>query len=91
MTATLTLRDLPMSQDLDRAALNAILGGASRVSWEYLGSSQTTGSWDYTGNYSKVSMGNVYTSTHGWVTKYRTSYQYKQVNYKYNQYYEYWK
>ena len=65
--------------------------GAGRVAWEYLGTSYRIGSWNYTGNSTKRFVGNVYKSGHGWVAKYRTKYQYKQVNYKYNKYFEFYK
>ncbi len=88
--SALTIVDLSESTELTRKAMNAIVG-AGRVAWDYLGSSYSYGSYNYTGNSSKSFMGNVYRSGLGWVSKYRTRYQYKQTNYKYNNYYEYFK
>ena len=88
--SALTIVDLSESQDLTRKAMNAIVG-AGRVGYDYLGTSYSIGSWQYQGRSRFTFLGNVYRSGTGWVNKYRTAYQYKQTNYKWNNYYEYYR
>ena len=90
MTA-LSIDNLAIDTALDSAALKAIVGGG-RVAWEFLGSSaiRQTG-FRYTGRYSRRFIGNSYLSGHGYVAKYRTAYEYKNVQTKWNHYNEFWK
>jgi len=90
MTA-LTINNLPLNVDLDKAAMSAVLGGG-RVAYEYLGSSVgSLSAWRYTGRRSRRFVGNVYLSGKGWVRKYRTAYQYKREQYKTNHFNEFWR
>ena len=89
MTA-LTITNLPLNVELDKAAMSAVLGGG-RVGYEYLGSSYgSMSAWRYTGRRSRRFVGNVYLSGKGWVRKYRTAYQYKREQYKTNNFNEFW-
>jgi hypothetical protein len=86
----LHIDNLPLSLELDKAAMSAILGGG-RVAYEYLGSSVgSLSSWQYTGVRSSSYLGTVYLSGKGWTRKYRTSYQYKRQQYKYDYFNEFW-
>ncbi|WP_078118123.1 hypothetical protein [Thiosocius teredinicola] len=89
MTA-LNIENLALNADLDKAAMSAVVGGG-RVAYEFLGS--TVGSmsaWSYTGRSTRRFIGNVYLSGKGWTRKYRTSYQYKRVQYKLNHFNEFY-
>ncbi|WP_078118120.1 hypothetical protein [Thiosocius teredinicola] len=89
MTA-LNIENLALNADLDKAAMSAVVGGG-RVAYEFLGS--TVGSmsaWSYTGRSTRRFLGNVYLSGKGWTRKYRTSYQYKRVQYKLNHFNEFY-
>jgi len=89
MTA-LTITNLPLNVELDKAAMSAVLGGG-RVGYEYLGSSYgSMSAWRYTGRSSRRFLGVSYLSGKGWVRKYRASYQYKREQYKTNNYNEFW-
>ena len=89
MTA-LTIENLALNADLDKAAMSAVIGGG-RVAWEFLGSNVgSMSAWSYTGRYSRRFIGNVYLSGKGWTRKYRTSYQYKREQYKTNNYNEFY-
>ena len=89
MTA-LTITNLPLNVELDKAAMSAVLGGG-RVGYEYLGSSYgSLSAWRYTGRSSRRFLGVSYLSGKGWVRKYRASYQYKREQYKTNNYNEFW-
>ncbi|WP_078118117.1 hypothetical protein [Thiosocius teredinicola] len=89
MTA-LNIENLALNADLDKAAMSAVVGGG-RVAYEFLGS--TVGSmsaWSYTGRSTRRFIGNVYLSGKGWTRKYKTSYQYKRVQYKLNHFNEFY-
>ena len=89
MTA-LTITNLPLNVELDKAAMSAVLGGG-RVGYEYLGSSYgSMSAWRYTGRSSRRFLGVSYLSGKGWVRKYRASYQYKREQYKTNNFNEFW-
>ncbi len=62
-----------------------------RVAYSYLGTNYRFGSWQSQGRTQASFMGNVYRSGSGWVAKYKTAYRYRQINYKWNHYYEYYK
>ncbi len=89
--AGLTIDNLELDKNLDKAAMSTIVGGG-RVGWEFLGSSVgSMSAWSYTGRSTRRFIGNVYLSGKGWTRKYRTSYQYKRQQYKYNHYNEFFK
>ncbi len=88
---TLVINDLTMSKELDRKALSNVIG-RGRVAWEYLGSSVgPMSAWRYTGRNFKRFLQNSYLSGHGWVQKYRTGYQYKRQQFKWNFFNEFYK
>ncbi|MCH9675238.1 MAG: hypothetical protein K0U93_27600 [Gammaproteobacteria bacterium] len=90
MTA-LTIQDLPINTELDKAAMEVIRGGG-RVAYRFLGSSVgAMSSWQYTGQRSSRFTGYSYLRGKGWTRRYRTAYQYKRQQFKVNHFNEYWR
>ncbi len=89
--AGLTIDNLELDKNLDKAAMSAIVGGG-RVAFEFLGSAVgSMSAWNYTGASTRRFIGLARLSGKGWVRKYRTSYQYKREQYKYTFYNEFFK
>jgi hypothetical protein len=87
--ASLMIKDLPTSQDLDRKALSNILG-RGREGYEFLGSSHSQTGFQYTGNNTfSLLNGNVWYNGK-WTKKYRTCYEYKNVQTRLDVFNEWW-
>ena len=90
MTTALAINDLAINKELDRKAMGQVFG-RGRVGYNYTGSYEGgLSAYQYTGNYFMNFVGNVYNSTHGWVKKYKTGYEYKREQKKWNYFEEFW-